>query len=238
MKLSELLSAITNTANSKGLSIPYIVGGIPRDKLMDSGGEFNDIDLTTGDETIHYLSTHIAQIVDGPDVSYQVMSDGHSRLKIGGFKLDFSSNFKIPGIVGILKRAGIKDPTDMQQELYSRDFTCNTALMTLDLKKIIDPTGLAQQDIDNKIIKTCLSPDITLGYDNKRIVRAIYLAGKLGFSIEPEVKQWIKDNAGLMANVPEDYAKKKFAKGMKFNPRIVVSLLRELGLTQYTPTMP
>lgn len=238
MKLSELLSAIEKTANNRGLSKPYIVGGVPRDKLLHRSEDINDVDLTTGDGTIHYLGRHVSQMVIGSSVSFRTMNDGHSSLKIGDFKLDFASNFKTPGIIGILKRAGISNPTDMLQELYSRDFTCNTALLELDLKTITDPTGLAIPDIKSRILKTCLSPEITMGYNNKRIVRVVYLAGKLGFEVDEELKDWIKENTHLMQNIKPDYITKKLSKGMKYNPHLVVSLLKELGLSEYTPEMP
>ena len=54
----------------------------------------------------------------------------------------------------MLQESGIKEISAMHEELYSRDFTCNTVLMSLDLKRILDPTGLAINDIQSKIIKT------------------------------------------------------------------------------------
>lgn len=238
MKLSELLLAIEKIADDRGMSKPYIVGGLARDKLMKRVQDVNDVDITTGDETIHYLSRHVGNVVTGPNVAYRVMDDGHARLKISGFKLDFSSNFVLPGIETILAQAGIRNPTEMLKELYSRDFTCNTALMDMSISKITDPTGLAVEDINDKVIKTCLNPALTLGYDNKRIVRALYLAGKLGFDVDSKTKEWIRRNPHLIANVAPDYAVKKILKGMKYNPEIVISLIRELGIAPYLPLIP
>ena len=238
MKLSELLLAIEKVADDRGLSKPYIVGGLARDKLMNRVQDINDVDITTGDDTIHYLSRHIGNSITGPNVTYRVMDDGHARIKISGFKLDFSSNFVLPGIDKILSQIGISNPTDMLRELYSRDFTCNTALMDMSISKITDPTGLAIEDINDKVIKTCLNPALTLGYDNKRIVRAIYLAGKLGFDVDSKAKEWIRRNPSKIATVAPDYIAKKILKGMKYNPDIVVSLVRELGVAPYLPLIP
>jgi tRNA nucleotidyltransferase/poly(A) polymerase len=238
MKLSELLLAIEKIADDRGLSRPFIVGGLARDKLLKRVKDINDVDITTGDDTIHYLSRHIGNTITGPNVTFNVMDDGHARIKIGGFKLDFSSNFIMPGIDKILAQAGINNPTEMLRELYSRDFTCNTALMDMGISKITDPTGLAIEDINDKVIKTCLNPALTLGYDNKRIVRALYLAGKLGFDVDSKTKEWIRRNPHLIANVSPDYVAKKILKGMKYNPDIVVSLIKELGLAPYLPLIP
>jgi len=238
MKLRELLLAIDKIAEDKGFSKPYIVGGLTRDKLMGREDDINDVDITTGDETIYYLARHVSNAITGPNITFTVMDDGHSKIKISGFKIDFSSNFNLPHIEDYLVKYGITNPTSMERELYSRDFTCNTSLMTLDLKEIIDPTGLAIEDIKDKIIKTCLSPTLTLGYDNKRIVRAIYLAGKLGFDIDSKSKDWIKRHPQLIANSGADYIEKKFLKGMRYNPEIIISLINELGVGPYLPLMP
>jgi len=238
MKLSELLLAIEKVADDRGLSKPFIVGGLARDKLMKRVEDVNDVDITTGDDTIHYLSRHIGNAITGPNVTYRVMDDGHARIKISSFKLDFSSNFVLPGIETILSQIGINNPTEMMKELYSRDFTCNTALMNMSISKITDPTGKAIMDIENKVITTCLNPALTLGHDNKRIVRALYLAGKLGFDVDSKTKDWIKRNPEKIATVAPDYITKKILKGMQYNPEIVVSLIRELGLGPYLPLIP
>jgi len=239
MKLSELLIAIDKVAADKGLSKPYIVGGLTRDKLLDRTEQINDVDITTGDSGIHFLSREIAaRLSSHPTFSYEEMENGYSKITIDGFKLDFSSNFKVPGIEAILQEVGIDEPTEMQKELYSRDFTCNAALMTLDLKKVVDPTGLAVPDINDKMVRTLLPPSLTLGYDNNRIVRTIYLAAKLGFDVDPVVKDWIREHPQLIANSRPDYISKKLKKAAEYNPEIAGNLLTELGLWKYVPLVP
>ena len=41
------------------------------------------------------------------------------------------------GIDELLIRFGITKPTDMQRELFSRDFTCNALLLSFDLIKYV-----------------------------------------------------------------------------------------------------
>lgn len=239
MKLSELLIAIDKVAADKGLSKPYIVGGLTRDKLLDRIEQINDVDLTTGDSGVHFLAREIAQRLSShPTFSYEEMESGYSKITIDGFKIDFSSNFKVPGIDAILQEVGIAEPTEMQKELYSRDFTCNAALMTLDFKKVVDPTGLAVPDINDKVVRTLLPPSLTLGYDNNRIVRVIYLAAKLGFEVDPSIKDWIREHPQLIANSGPDYISKKLKKAAEYNKEIAGNLLTELGLWKYVPLIP
>lgn len=239
MKLSELLIAIDKVAADKGLSKPYIVGGLTRDKLLERTEQINDVDITTGDRAVHFLAREIAARLEAhPNFSYEEMESGYSKITIDGFKLDFSSNFKVPGVDAILQEIGIAEPTEMQKELYSRDFTCNAALMTLDFKKIVDPTGLAVSDINDRVVRTLLPPSLTLGYDNNRIVRVIYLAAKLGFGVDPAVKDWIREHPQLIANSGPDYITKKLKKAAEYNSEIAGNLLTELGLWKYVPLIP
>lgn len=238
MTLGEILNIISQVSENNGLSKPYLIGGIPRDKVLERYNDFNDVDITTGDQSIHYLAKEVAIALKDQVSSYQVMSDGHARMVIGGIKFDFSSNFKVPGINYLLKKAGIKSPTEMEQELYSRDFTCNTLLMTLDLKNVIDTSGLALKDIEDKILKTCLKPELTLGYDNKRIIRVIYLASKLQFHIDPIILEWIKKHPKLIANVPSSYLTKKLLKALKYDKNKTIEFLDATGTWAYVPAVP
>ncbi|KKN74481.1 hypothetical protein LCGC14_0389980 [marine sediment metagenome] len=234
MKLSDLLYAIEQIAETKGISTPYIVGGLARDRLLDRLEEINDVDITTGDAGIHSLSREMAARL-GDQIVYNVMSDGHSTIKIGELKLDFSSNFRIPGIVEILEKGGVPNPTEMKKELYSRDFTCNTALMSLDLKTITDPTGLAINDINQKILKTCLDPDITLGYDNMRIIRIVYLSAKLDFDVDPEIIDWVRKRPELVANARDKYLIKKINKSLLYNKDRTIEMLDAMNLWPHIP---
>lgn len=238
MKLKQFLTAIDRLADQKGLSRPFIVGGITRDKLSGHLNQINDIDLTTGDTGIHYLAKEIAIKFRGPYTQYEVMSDGHARVTIGELKLDFSSNFNLNNIDNILQEMGIENPTEMQKEIYSRDFTCNTLLMSLDLKTIQDTTRRGALDIKNKLLRTCLPPSITLAQDNKRVARIIYLVAKLGFAIDPAIVKWVNENPSSLANVRADYLAKKLKKSLTFNKELTLKTIDQLGLWPYVPPLP
>jgi poly(A) polymerase len=164
------------------------------------------------------------------------MPDGHVTLNIGGLKLDCSSNFIIPNINDILAKQNITVVDEMQKELYSRDFTCNALLMSMDLKHIFDPLGRGIADIKKRIIKTCLSPEITLGYDNKRVVRILYLAAKLNFEVAPEIISWVKKNPASFSNVKSQYLTKKLIKALAYDPEKVIKLITDMNLWPYIPT--
>lgn len=193
MKLRELLSQMKEVQEKIGSSEPYICGGTPRDRYLKHLENISDIDITTGDKTVGYLAQEFSEFLHKKyNIDYKTAPDGHNTIFIGNMKLDFSSNFNAPNIETILIKMGIAHPTDMQKEMFSRDFTCNSLLLSLDLKNVIDPTHLGFKDIDKKKIKTCLSPDITLTTNRNRVIRAIYLATKLDFEIDDSIIKYVQ----------------------------------------------
>jgi tRNA nucleotidyltransferase/poly(A) polymerase len=237
MKLSELLQFVSLLAEKRGISKPFIVGGIPRDKLLKKYNDFTDIDITTGDAGVHYLAKELATILNVRTNDYKVLPDGHAQIMIEDLKLDFSSNFKVPGIANIIRDAGVTNPSEMHKELYSRDFTCNAALMTMGLDKILDPTGLAVNDIKSKIIKTCLPPNVTFGYDYNRIARAIYFSAKLGFDIDNEIIEWVKTNPQAITKIKQKYLVKKLKEALKHDEKRTVAAVDKMGIWQHVPPL-
>jgi tRNA nucleotidyltransferase/poly(A) polymerase len=235
MKLRDVLNLIAQIAKENDLSEPFIVGGVPRDKVLGRLDDLVDLDVSTGDEGSKFVGKELSMRINAP---YKLMPDGHSQVLLGNFKIDFSSNFNIPGIDGILKRAGMKNPTDLQLEQYSRDFTCNSLILTIDLKTIKDPLGTGIKDIKNKLIKTCLPASITLGYDNKRVVRVLYLAAKLGFKIDDDITKWIKAHPESIGNATDEYVVKKLNKAFRANESRTIQLMNEMNLWPHVPSVP
>jgi len=232
MAIRELLDIVAKTARDKGYSQPFIVGGIPRDKLLGKLGDIEDVDITTGDDTVHALAKDVGALI--PNGSYKVLSDGHAQITVGSTKLDFSSNYRVPGLEKTLQKVGVK-PEDMMVELLSRDFTCNALLMELDLETIKDPTGLGIPDIRKKLLRTCLPSHVTLGNDNKRVVRILYLAAKLGFEVDDEIINWVKRHPESIANVKPKYLTDKLKKAFDYDSQKTVKLIHGMGIGQYVP---
>lgn len=192
MSLQDLLNQLSEVQQKINVSTPYITGGTPRDKYLGNLSNISDIDITTGDKSVDYLSQEFAiKLGKKYNVLRKTMDDGHSTLFIGNLKLDFSSNFNAPNIDIILKNIGVKNPTSMQKEMYSRDFTCNALLWSLDLKDLSDPLNRSFRDIKDKTIRTCLAPEITLTSNRNRVARAIYLASKLDFDIDKSIIRYV-----------------------------------------------
>lgn len=225
-----------NIRKRRNISQPFICGGTPRDKILNRLDKIEDLDITTGDASIKNLAQELSIALNKQfQVTTKTMDDGHSSIFLGDFKLDFSSNFNIPGIEKYLEELKIKNPSAMQKEIFSRDFTCNALLMTLDLKNIIDPTGKGVQDIQSRMIRTCLTPEVTLMTNKNRVVRAIYLAAKLDFDLDPTLMSWIKAHPDSMRFASNHTLAEKLNKAIAANPNRTTYLLDQMGLWDQIP---
>jgi tRNA nucleotidyltransferase/poly(A) polymerase len=234
--IREILKALEDLAERKGLSRPYVVGGVPRDKYIGRPDIINDIDVTTGDASVHQLAREFANFY--PIEHFKILGDGHAQIGVQGFKVDFSSNYRAPGIEEQLHRVGVADPTDMIMELLSRDFTCNTLLLTPDLQMIKDPTGLGITDIKRRLVRTCLSPDQTLRNDTKRVVRILYMAAKLHFNVDPEIIEWVRANPETIAQVKPKYLSDKLQESLNLDRTRTIQLLDAMALWPHVPMTP
>jgi tRNA nucleotidyltransferase/poly(A) polymerase len=232
MNVKGILSRVAQLARSKGISEPYIVGGLPRDKVLGKITNIDDIDLTTGDESVHELAKLVAEAFrrTNPGLTFKQLPDGHSQVNLGQIKLDFSSNYNSPQVSGLLSKAGITDPNSLQREMFSRDFTCNTLLATMSLDRIMDPTTMGLADIRKKILRTPLPPHVTLANDPKRVVRVVYMAAKLGFDVEPDIIRWVRAHPAAVGVSSEKSVRDKLTQATQYDPARTVKLMTQMGL--------
>jgi len=241
MKIDDLLSKIDDIARASNISTPFIVGGVPRDRILGkrSGkADVNDIDLTTGGKD----SLAFAEAVNKslPNSNYRTYDDGHASIDFMGIHLDFSSNFVAPGVEKALAKMGIKDLDSMKLELYSRDFTMNTLLESLDFKSIYDLTGEGIGDIQAGLIRCPIDPEISIGVDPRRILRAIKFAVRFGFKIDDGLKAAMMNHRKKIQTLPVKFVQDKMNEIVRIDDDQGVEMLIEyklLPLVQITKTI-
>jgi tRNA nucleotidyltransferase/poly(A) polymerase len=93
-------------------------------------------------------------------------------------------------------RKPIVEDGTLEDDQNRRDFTINALAVGLNgpnRGQLLDPFG-GRNDLDNKIIRTPLDPDVTYSDDPLRMMRAIRFATQLQFTIAPESLQSIERN--------------------------------------------
>jgi tRNA nucleotidyltransferase/poly(A) polymerase len=232
MKLKQLLNILQIASGKVKSAEPMIVGGVPRDKYLKRLDRISDIDITTGSKDISSLSEAFAILLNKKyNITKKTMEDGHSSIFIGNIKMDFSSNFILPNIDNILSMK----LTNMQRELFSRDFTCNSLLLSLDLKYLTDPLNKGFIDINSKKIKTCLSPEITLTSNKNRVIRSVYLAAKLDFDIDKSIVDYVSSNPQSVKISSNKSLVEKTNEAFKYDPDKTNYFLTKMNLWNYIP---
>lgn len=160
----------------------YVIGGFVRDHILNRGTH-KDIDVVA--------------IGSGIDLAKQVSKNLPNQPKVQIFKTYGTAMLRHEDIeiefVGARKESYSEDSRNpvvengtLEDDQNRRDFTINA--LALDLHKdrfgdLLDPfNGI--NDLENKIIRTPLNPDITYSDDPLRMLRAIRFATQLNFDIE------------------------------------------------------
>lgn len=160
----------------------YVIGGFVRDHILNRGTH-KDIDVVA--------------IGSGIDLAKQVSKNLPNQPKVQIFKTYGTAMLRHEDIeiefVGARKESYSEDSRNpvvengtLEDDQNRRDFTINA--LALDLHEdrfgdLLDPfNGI--NDLENKIIRTPLNPDITYSDDPLRMLRAIRFATQLNFHIE------------------------------------------------------
>jgi len=194
--ISALKNPIFRTISkaSKNLNLEsYVIGGFVRDFLLKRG-EAKDIDIVTVGSGIE-LAQEVAKLLPGkPKVSI-FKTYGTAMLKSGGIELEFVGARK-ESYTEESRNPAVENGT-LEDDQNRRDFTINALAISLSdntYGELLDPFG-GITDLNNKIIRTPLDPDVTYSDDPLRMLRAIRFATQLDFKIEKASLDSITRNA-------------------------------------------
>ena len=236
MNLEDIFVKILEVCKQNYISVPYIVGGIPRDLYLGREAEFRDIDLTTNDNDIARLGITTAYELD---YMFKVFPDSHVSVFLKDNTLDFSSHFVSSDAVSYIgSELNISDKKLF--EVYSRDFTINTLHKELLDNNILDPIDMAFEDLDKKIIRTCVPAEITLKDDARRIFRAINFAARLGFEIDTNIIEYAKSNRLLFTGenrwvIKDSFLTSVIGEAISYDSDVVIHYLEEMDLLSLVP---
>ncbi|WP_300566393.1 HD domain-containing protein [Flavobacterium sp.] len=170
----------------------YVIGGFVRDLILKRNHK-KDIDIVAVGSGIE-LALKVSELIPHHPKVQVFKNYGTAMLRYEDMDIEF---------VGARKesyhfdsRNPVVENGTLEDDQNRRDFTINALALSLNERnygELIDPfNGLV--DLENKIIKTPLSPDITYSDDPLRMMRAIRFASQLNFEIEAESLASISKN--------------------------------------------
>ena len=200
----------------------YLVGGAVRDILLKRGSP--DLDFAVPSKGVS-LARRVANTLNADFVVLDDLRDTGRVIvnESGGARifLDFATY----------------RGSSLEEDLRARDFTMNAIAFNLRDQTLIDPLNGAS-DLRNRLIRIC-SPT-SLQDDPVRVLRAVRQAAALGFKIQPETRQAMRNAAPLLPGVSVERLRDELFKilgGPK--PDAALRALEMLGILPYLlPELP
>jgi len=214
----------------KTLDLPvYVIGGYVRDFLLQQK-KAKDIDIVAIGSGID-LAQQVAGLLPGKHTIHIYKNFGTAMIKADDYILEFVGARK-ESYNRNSRKPSVENGT-MEDDQKRRDFTINALAISLNeenLGELIDPfNGL--EDLQMKIIRTPLDPDITFSDDPLRMIRAIRFASQLNFMIHPDTFEAIKRNAKRLQILSKERIIDEFNKIMSHEkPSTGLRLLYEANL--------
>ncbi len=217
----DLVREVAAEKNSR----PYLVGGPVRDLFLGRG--VIDIDLTL-EEGSSTLARGVAKRVNGrlrsfPQfLTYKVVAENFPEIDIATARKE---RYAHPGALPSVSAGLLKD------DLLRRDFSMNAIALDVLSGEVHDPTG-GQEDIRQRVVRVL--HDESFIDDPTRILRAIRLTARLGFTIEPRTAELmetaIRDGALTTVSKERLWHELRLAFDEVDAPKIIMALNRSGAL--------
>jgi tRNA nucleotidyltransferase (CCA-adding enzyme) len=207
----------------------YVIGGFVRDAILERG-KAKDIDIVSLGDGIE-LAKKVADLLPKSTPVKVFKNFGTAMLRyedieiefVGARKESYSSDSRNPEV----------SPGLLSDDQNRRDFTINALAISLneaDYGQLVDPFG-GLGHLEEKLIKTPLSPEITYSDDPLRMLRAIRFACQLNFEIEKSSFEAIKACADRISIISQERIVDELNKILSTDkPSIGFELLYRSGL--------
>ncbi|WP_281239272.1 CCA tRNA nucleotidyltransferase [Flavobacterium praedii] len=188
-KIFEVISKASQELNVES----YVIGGFVRDLLLKRDFK-KDIDIVAVGSGIE-LALKVSELLPKKPKVQVFKTYGTAMLRFEDTEIEFVGARKESYTLD--SRNPVVENGTLEDDQNRRDFTINALALSLNSNNfgaLSDPfNGIS--DLENKIIKTPLEPDITFSDDPLRMLRGIRFATQLGFEIDKDSLDSITKNA-------------------------------------------
>jgi tRNA nucleotidyltransferase (CCA-adding enzyme) len=171
----------------------YVIGGFVRDLILERDFK-KDIDIVAVGSGIE-LALKVSKLLPNKPKVQVFKTYGTAMLRFEDTDVEFVGARKES--YHFESRNPVVENGTLEDDQNRRDFTINALALSLNAHnfgELSDPFG-GLKDMENKILRTPLDPDITYSDDPLRMLRAIRFSNQLGFEIETKSFQSISKNA-------------------------------------------
>ena len=183
----KLFKTISSCADQLGLDC-YVIGGFVRDYFLKRKSK--DVDIVVVGSGIE-MAKSVSKALKITSEIKIFKTYGTAMLRYSNFEIEFVGARK-ESYSAKSRNPKISEGT-LEDDIKRRDFTINSLAVSLNKKnygELIDRyNGL--DDIESKIIKTPLDPNVTFNDDPLRMLRAIRFASNLKFDINKNILEVI-----------------------------------------------
>ena len=224
MKLLTVGKKVLKTLNEAGYEA-YFVGGMVRDQLL--GRSIYDVDITTSATPNVVMSLFEKTIATG-------LAHGTVTVMMDQFPVEVTTFRVETGYSDYRHPNEIHFTSSLAEDLKRRDFTINAIAQDSE-GYLHDPmNGLV--DLKSRCLKCVGDSTKRFTEDPLRILRGIRFVSKLGFNLDQETLEGMKQVNSLIENISKERVKKELEGIIQGDFRQdAMSYLYDIGLLNYLP---
>lgn len=222
------VSQITQTLEKAGFEA-YLVGGCVRDLYL--GLTPKDWDVTTNAKPEEIVSLFERTFYEN---NYGTVGIVNELTDNETLKIIEVTPYRTEGKYTDNRRPdSVSFQASLDEDLKRRDFTINAIAFNPQHNEVIDPF-FGRQDLQKGLIRAVGIARDRFEEDGLRIMRAVRLHAELGFAIEEETEQAIKDGAALLKNIAKERIRDEFTRIIESNnPMEGLITAKKLGILTY-----
>ena len=211
----------------------YVVGGAIRDAFLDR--PIKDVDMVIAGMPLPEVEMLLGKVgsvnVIGKRFAViRVTLPDRTRIDIALPRIDAS--FGTGRYRDVEVRADPNLP--IEEDLSRRDFTINAMAWNIATHQLIDPYD-GRDDLKRRVIRCVGNPVERFQEDATRMLRAVRFSVQLGFTIEPDTLEGIRDRLQLLNDefvTPREVIAQELVAGFASAPAQLLVLLHETGITR------